>query len=59
MGGGQREEGGLTIYVHISTEGSGTPTMRPKTGSPEREVGRCIAPHLFKVDITVQNALLN
>ena len=26
--------GGKTFYVSISTKGSGTPTMKPKTGSP-------------------------
>ena len=27
---------GITIYVPISTEGSGTPTTRPKTGYPAK-----------------------
>ena len=32
-GGGVGGWGGVTINVSISTEGSGTPTVRPKTGS--------------------------
>ena len=31
--------GVLTLYLHISTEGSGTPTTRPKTGYPRGERG--------------------
>ena len=33
-------EGGLTIYVPISTEGSGTATMSSKTGYPVQGLGR-------------------
>ena len=31
--------GGGTIYVPISTEGSGTQTMRPRTGYPVQSLG--------------------
>ena len=31
--------GGGTIFVPIFTEGSGTPTMRPKTGFPVEGLG--------------------
>ena len=33
-GGGGRQGRGTIIYMPISTKGSGTPTTRPKTGSP-------------------------
>ena len=33
-GGGGGERGGRTIYMPISTEGSGMPTTRPETGCP-------------------------
>ena len=33
-GGGGGGVGGATLYMSISTEGSGTPTVRPKTGFP-------------------------
>ena len=32
--------GGCTIYVPMSTEGSGTPTTRPKTGYPGSRGGK-------------------
>ena len=38
------KQGRGTINVPISTEGSGTPTMRPKTGCPGQEGG-------FKQDV--------
>ena len=38
-GGGVGVGGGRTIYMPISTEGSGTPTTRPKTGSPVKGHG--------------------
>ena len=33
-GGGGGGEGEVSIYMSISTEGSGMPTMKAKTGSP-------------------------
>ena len=52
--------GGGAIYVPISTEGSGTPTTRPKTGSPLGSWGVSLVTSVVVLFINklIQNSLV-